>query len=97
MALLAMDTTFGPNRFRMKHWPMCGKNEKYRTLVFAKALIMQETTEQFTWLLNNRIILELKIILRNTDPEIDLTIQSLSQSFFKIFFFFYIEKKISLL
>jgi len=71
MDLLVMDTTFGTNRFRMKHWTMCGKNENNRTIIFAEALIVQETTEQFTWLLNtakNYFRKEPKFILIDADP-----------------------------
>ena len=46
-----MDTTFSTNRFRMKHWTMCGKDNNNRTIIFAEGLIAQETGEQFEWLL----------------------------------------------
>ena len=31
MDLLVMDTMFGTNRFRMKHWAMCGKDVHNQT------------------------------------------------------------------
>ena len=74
MDLLVMDTTFGTNRFRLKHWAMCGKDENNRTIIFAEGLVAQENTEQFTWLLNmakNYFRREPKFILIDADPALN--------------------------
>jgi len=71
MDLLVMDTTFGTNRFRMKHWIMCGKDNNNRTVIFAEGLIVQETSGLFIWLLEkakayfDRIP---KFVLIDSDP-----------------------------
>jgi len=33
MDLFVMDTKFGTNRFRLKHWTMCGKDENNKTII----------------------------------------------------------------
>ena len=71
MDLLVMDTTFGTNRFKMKHWTMCGKDNNNRTIIFAERLITQETTEQFSWLLSKAkeyFGRDPKFILIDADP-----------------------------
>jgi len=51
MDLVVIDITFGTNRFRMKHWTMCGKDNNNKTIIIAEGLVAQETIEQFSWLL----------------------------------------------
>ena len=71
MDLLVMDTTFGTNRFRMKHWVLCGKDNNNRTVIFAEGLVIKETLELFKWLLErskNYLTLDPKFILIDSDP-----------------------------
>lgn len=49
--VLVMDTTFKTNRF---HWPLllvCGINEHGQTILLAVALLHHQTTDAFTWAL----------------------------------------------
>ena len=80
MDLLIMDTTFGTNRFRMKHWTMCGKDNNNRTIIFAEGLIAQETTEQFSWLLSQAkgyFNKEPNFILIDSDPALIAAVESI--------------------
>ena len=80
MDLLIMDTTFGTNRFRMKHWTMCGKDNNNRTIIFAEGLIAQETTEQFSWLLSQAkgyFNKEPNFILMDSDPALIAAVESI--------------------
>jgi hypothetical protein len=50
--VLAMDTTFKTNRF---HWPLllvCGVNEHFQTILLAVALVHHQTTDSFSWVLD---------------------------------------------
>jgi hypothetical protein len=50
--VLAMDTTFKTNRF---HWPLllvCGVNEHFQTILVAVALLHHQTTDSFSWVLD---------------------------------------------
>ena len=67
MDLLVIDTTFGTNHFRMKHWTMCGKNNENKTIIFAEGLATHENIEQFSWFL-----LKVKDYIQR-DPEFILT------------------------
>jgi hypothetical protein len=49
--VLAMDTTFKTNRF---HWPLllvCGVNEHFQTILLAVAILHHQTTDSFSWAL----------------------------------------------
>lgn len=80
MDLLIIDTTFGTNRFRLKHWTMCGKDNNNKTIIFAEGLIAQETTDQFSWFLSKAkeyFSKEPNFILIDSDPALINAVQSI--------------------
>ncbi|WOK97579.1 protein FAR1-RELATED SEQUENCE 5-like [Canna indica] len=73
--VVSFDTTFQTNQYEMSFAPLFGMNHHKQTVVFGAALLFDETTESFVWLLETFMI-----VMSKKQPCTIFTYQSIAIS-----------------